>query len=151
MSYVHIYTYIYIHRYYIYPSQIPRVINAFVAIERISESVKASLPDIHALPTLVFPSGRPSEPIQYYFWKVASLSIVFSCLACKDWKAAAGLSSRPNVFTLHTTIQTYFSRKKVCACWRVESWLGICAGSIFHVHFAWQVCDGQIIIRFSIQ
>ena len=28
-------------------------------------------------------------------------------------------------------MMTYFSRKKACACWRVGSWLGICAGSIF--------------------
>ena len=33
----------------------------------------------------------------------------------------------------------------------VESWLEICGGSIFHVHFAWQVWDGQIITRLDIK
>ena len=37
------------------------------------------------------------------------------------------------------------SAGKKCDCWRV---LGICAGSIFHVHSAWQVWDGQIVTRY---
>ena len=39
----------------------------------------------------------------------------------------------------------YITRKKVCASWRFESWLEICAGSIYHVHFAWQVWYGHYI------
>ena len=45
---------------------------------------------------------------------------------------------------LGNMLQQYFNRKKVCASWRVGSWRGICAGSIFNVHFGWQVWDGQI-------
>ena len=42
------------------------------------------------------------------------------------------------------------SRMKVCASWRFDSWLEICAGSIYHVHFAWQVWHGQLSPRFKI-
>ena len=45
--------------------------------------------------------------------------------------------------------KSHFSRKKVCACWRFESWLGVCSGSIYHVHFAWQVWHGQLSPRFK--
>ena len=44
---------------------------------------------------------------------------------------------------------SYITRKKVCASWRFESWLEICAGSIYHVHFAWQVWHGQLSPRFK--
>ena len=80
--------------------------------------------------------------------------------------------------------KSHFRRKKVCACWRFESWLGlyridlessghqekykshtsvgrkfapveglshdlVCTGSIYHVHFAWQVWHGQLSPRFK--
>ena len=35
----------------------------------------------------------------------------------------------------NSKLQDYLNRKKVCDCWRVESWLGICAGSIFPCPF----------------
>ena len=40
-------------------------------------------------------------------------------------------------------------QEEVCASWRFESWLEICAGSIYHVHFAWQVWHGQLPPRFK--
>ena len=43
----------------------------------------------------------------------------------------------------------YITRKKVCASWRFESWLEICAGSIYYVHFVWQVWHGQLSPRFK--
>ena len=44
--------------------------------------------------------------------------------------------------------KSHFSRKKVCACWRFESWLGLYRID-YHVHFAWQVWHGQLSPRFK--
>ena len=46
------------------------------------------------------------------------------------------------------SILRIFQQEQSLRFWRVELWLGIRAGSIFHVHFTWQVWDGQIITRF---
>ena len=50
----------------------------------------------------------------------------------------------PNIYNKYTN---YCRRKKVCACWSVESCLEICVGSMFHVHLAWQVWDSQFSPR----
>ncbi len=108
-------------------------------------------------------SGMKSN-IQLREWRIYTASMFGGCLKGIDTYLHDIMTYILNVQSLkyshtHTHLNLYryihmyvqyFNRKKVCACWRVESWLGICAGSIFHVHFAWQVWDGQIITPFLI-